>query len=104
MHGGLGTYLSALDAPYFMIPHDCVVPGAVAAGDIPALAAAVAPRPLLLDGLVDNLNRRMSVKDVRKAYTPAAAAYKSAGAKEAFSVEVSSGTTAKWLQGTLRGE
>ena len=54
--GGLESYASALRSPFLHVPHDAIVPGALLAGDLPALATAVGRR-LKLEGQIDGLNR-----------------------------------------------
>src|SRR5262249_22143587 len=58
--GGLSDYASALEGPFCYLPHDAVVPGVLATGDLCDVAAALAPRPVCLEGLVDGLNRAVS--------------------------------------------
>ena len=53
VRGGLSDYRSVLETPYTYLPLDAVVPGALTTGDLPALAAALAPRPLRIEALVD---------------------------------------------------
>jgi cephalosporin-C deacetylase-like acetyl esterase len=74
--GGLTGYRSLLESPFFYVPHDALVPGALTAGDLADVAGALAPRPLKLDGLVDGLNRRVSKDALRRTYEPARAAYR----------------------------
>ena len=66
--GGLVGFQSALSSPFLYLPHDVVIPGALTAGDLSALAAGLAPRPLALVGLVDGLNRVVEPKVVEGAY------------------------------------
>jgi hypothetical protein len=54
---GLADYLSILESPFVYVPYDIVVPDIFDAGDIGDLMASLAPRPLLLEGLVDGRNR-----------------------------------------------
>lgn len=56
--GGLVSVRSVLDSPFVFVPHDVVVPGLLTVGDLPDVAAALAPRPLRVSGLVDGTNRR----------------------------------------------
>ncbi|MFQ5734350.1 MAG: hypothetical protein ACE5KM_20625, partial [Planctomycetaceae bacterium] len=49
-------------APGSRDPHDAVVPGAIAAGDLPLLATAVAPRPIWMAGLTNGENKPASKK------------------------------------------
>ena len=81
VHGGLSGYLSVLDSPHVYIPHDVVVPGALTAGDLCDVAAALAPRPLRLENLVDGLNRRIPIETIRRTYLPAIRSYRRAKAE-----------------------
>jgi cephalosporin-C deacetylase-like acetyl esterase len=58
--GGLASYRSLLDSPYPYVPHDAVVPGAVAAGDVAALASLAGRQ----EGAVDGSNRSVGDKPV----------------------------------------
>ncbi|HEX7901769.1 MAG TPA: hypothetical protein VF950_28680, partial [Planctomycetota bacterium] len=55
--GGLESCASALRSPFLHVPHDALVPGALLAGDLPAVAAALAPRAVKLEGQIDGQNR-----------------------------------------------
>ncbi len=63
--GGLTQYQDVLADPHVLIPHDAAVPGAIAAGDLPALAL-VAGCPVHLAGMVDGSNRSLSAEQVQK--------------------------------------
>lgn len=56
--GGLVSYESLLASPFLYVPHDVLVPGVLAAGDVSDVTAALAPRPVRYVGAVDGLNRR----------------------------------------------
>ena len=66
--GGLVGFQSVFSSPFLHFPHDVMIPGALTAGDLSALAAGLAPRPLALVGLVDGLNRVMEPKTVEATY------------------------------------
>jgi dienelactone hydrolase len=68
VRGGLVGYRSVLNSPFVYVPHDVIVPGALTAGDLCDVAAALAPRPIRLEGMVDGLNRRVKVADLAKTY------------------------------------
>jgi dienelactone hydrolase len=68
VRGGLDGYRSVLNSPFVYVPHDIIVPGALTAGDLCDVAAALAPRPLRLEGLVDGQNRRVKADDLDKTY------------------------------------
>jgi dienelactone hydrolase len=87
VRGGLTGYEALLNGPFCYVPADVVVPGALTAGDLCDVAAALAPRPLRLEGLVDGLNRRAPAVEVARALGPTRAAYRAAGATGALCVE-----------------
>jgi hypothetical protein len=103
VRGGLSGYRPVLDSPFVNIPHDVVVPGALTAGDLCDVAAALAPRPLRLEGLVDGLNRRVRADDLAKTYEPATAAYRAAKAEKnlQLAAEPDGAAAAKWLLDNL---
>ncbi len=55
-HGGLSGYGSLLEGPFLYVPHDVIVPGAVAAGDLELIAKTLGKR-VHQEGRVDGLNR-----------------------------------------------
>ena len=81
VNGGLSGYQSVLEHDTVYIPHDVVVPGALTAGDLCDVAAALAPRPVALSKLVDGRNRRMTTDAMRREYAPAIANYARVKAK-----------------------
>src|SRR5262249_45626208 len=78
--GTVAGYQSILDDTYCYVPHDAIVPGALTAGDLCDLAAALAPRPLRLEGLVDGRNCRLPDTEVWGIFVPADHAYRAAEA------------------------
>jgi dienelactone hydrolase len=66
--GGLVSFRSVLQNPFLHLPHDAIVPGALTIGDLPDLVAALSPRPVLVAGLVDGLNRRVAAEAVTDEY------------------------------------
>ena len=94
-HGGLSGYLDSVTSPYVYIPHDVVVPGVLTRGDLADLAAALAPCPLRLDGIVDGLNRSLPLDTARSIYQPAITAYRSQAATIALTDDRSN--MAQWL-------
>jgi hypothetical protein len=106
VHGGLVGYQSVLQSPFVYIPHDVVVPGALMAGDLCDVAAALAPRPLRLEGLVDGLNRRVPAAAVRKVYEPARDAYRLAAVPDGIHIGEGEGkpAPAAWLRAQLHSK
>ncbi|MGE3809768.1 MAG: alpha/beta hydrolase family protein, partial [Gemmataceae bacterium] len=90
IRGGLAEFRSVLDSHLVLIPHDVVVPGLLKTGDLSDVAAALAPRPVRLDGLVDGLNRRLSADTVKKIY----------GERAGLTVQADPESPVKWLIAT----
>jgi hypothetical protein len=82
--GGLVGYRSLLSSPFVHVPYDVVVPGALTAGDLVDVVAALAPRKVTLEAMVDGLDRKTSLKEANKAYEVARKAYRDAKAEEAL--------------------
>jgi cephalosporin-C deacetylase-like acetyl esterase len=94
--GGLVSYRSVLDSPFIHVPHDALPINVFRAGDLPDVWAALAPKPLRLEGLVDGTNRRVTGEKLEKALKPVSEAYKKGGlvVKEDYS---SDEEIAKWI-------
>ncbi|MCA9071619.1 MAG: hypothetical protein KDA84_21985, partial [Planctomycetaceae bacterium] len=73
--GGLVSYQSVLESPFFYLPHDAIVPGALAVSDLNDITEALAPKPLWIGGLVDGRNRFVSQKVINEAYTSTKTSY-----------------------------
>lgn len=74
VRGGLTGYRSILDSPFCYVPYDTILPGALTIGDLGDVAAMLAPRPVLLEELVDGWNRRVPEEAVKKLYGSATVA------------------------------
>lgn len=75
VHGCLATYQSLLDSPFTYVPLDAVIPGAIAAGDLPALAAGLAPRTMRIADAVNGGNQRVEDDALRKSWSATIEAY-----------------------------
>lgn len=104
VHGGLSDFGSVLAHQFVYVPHDAVVPGLLSVVDLPELAAALAPRPLRLGGLVDAMNRRLPAPEARERYQPATQAYHGAGCDDRLVIHGGSTPASTWLLETLRRE
>src|SRR4029077_5564106 len=82
VHGGLAAFRSLLDSPFLHVPHDAVVPGALTAGALPDVTAALVPRPVRLEGLVGGLNRKVGEMALPRLYQSAISAYVQAEVKD----------------------
>jgi dienelactone hydrolase len=107
VRGGLVGYDSVLAGPFCYVPHDALVPGAIAIGDVVEALAAVAPRPVRWEGPVDGLNRTVAGDGLSAAFKPAQAAYDSLGAQDHLQLvprDGEAGGAAAWLLSALRGK
>jgi dienelactone hydrolase len=95
--GGLTGYDALLHSPFCYVPHDAVVPGALTAGDLCDVAAALAPRPLRLAGLVDGRNRHVPADGLAVTFAPTRAAYDAASVRERFVLEAEGDDASRWL-------
>jgi hypothetical protein len=104
IHGGLTGYTALLDEPFFYQPADSIIPGLLSVADLCDLVAALAPRPLLMEALVDGCNRRAGREHVETIFRAARTAYDMAGAPERLRIDVDPDTvnrTAAWLLAAL---
>jgi cephalosporin-C deacetylase-like acetyl esterase len=103
VRGGLSDFQSVLSSQFVWIPHDVVIPAVLTTGDLPELAAALAPRPLRLDDLVDGKNRGRGAQSARTVYQPAIESYRQADAAQRISIDPPTATSpAAWLLENLR--
>ena len=99
--GGLAECRSVLQSPFVYMPHEtrwCPVP---AIGDLPDLAAALAPRPLRLEGLIDGFNRLLPDAAAKEVYKSAFAVYKAADHATRFSVTAPGDSATRWITTNL---
>lgn len=104
IHGGLTGYASLLDEPFFYQSADSIIPGLLSVADLCDLVAALAPRPLLMEALVDSCNRRASRVEAEKIFCVARTAYQRAGEPERLRIDVEPNTvndTVAWLLAAL---
>jgi cephalosporin-C deacetylase-like acetyl esterase len=104
VQGGLDAYRSVLRSPFLYVPHDALPPGTLTASDLCDIAAALAPRPLRLEGLVDGLNRRVEDAALARTFAPARATYEAAGAAKHLhlAAEAEAVAAARWLLQQVR--
>lgn len=101
--GTFASFRSLLDSQFLYVPHDSVVPGALAVGDVADIAAALVPRPLRVECPVDGLNRGLTPDTIAAAFAPTSQAYRQAHACEQFSLNVTGqDDSAVWLLDQIR--
>jgi dienelactone hydrolase len=100
--GGLPGFQSVLESPFVYVPHDVIVPGALTAGDLCDVAAALSPCPLQLADLVDGQNRGLTAEEVALAFSPVNATYGPEAASTLLLMGSGAESAAKWLIGVMR--
>jgi hypothetical protein len=103
VRGGLVSFATCLAQVYCYLPLDAVVPGALPAGDLPAVAAALAPRYLRFEAMVDGRNCRLGDDEIRRELGPAVSAYRAHPGR----LSASGGgpaDAAEWLANAVAGD
>lgn len=101
INGCLTDYASLLETPFCHVPHDAVVPLALTAGDLGAVAAALAPRALRVQNLVDGHNRKATAAAVGKSLATAVRAYQAENQAGQLWLDGKE-SLASWLRGRLQ--
>jgi len=96
----IAGYAAALRDRFCYLPYDVVVPGALAAGDLCDVVAALAPMPIRLEGLVDSRNCLLVEEQVAAIFASAANAYDDTPDRLTLVPEVAADPCA-WLAGML---
>jgi hypothetical protein len=100
--GGLAGYLTVLESPFAYIPVEDVILGVLKAGDIADITAALAPRPLVMEGMVNGRNIRLDSGPLGTQLEPATAAYRDAGAAGQLTVRSEPSDISAWLVAQLK--
>jgi dienelactone hydrolase len=95
--GGLVSFLSVLRDRFCYVPQDIVVPGILESADIDDIVAALAPRAVLLEGLVDGRDRLLSKSDLEGEFVGARAAYRGAPSNLAVRERADQSGLAAWM-------
>ncbi|MDH5564575.1 MAG: alpha/beta hydrolase family protein, partial [Nitrospirota bacterium] len=75
VHGSLLSYAALLEDPFVYQPADSIIRGLLKIADLPDIAAALAPRPLWMECLVDGCNRLATPAQLEETHYLARAAY-----------------------------
>jgi hypothetical protein len=89
------SYATLLYEPYVYQPADSIIRGMLRIADLPDIAAALAPRPLRMECLVDGCNRQANHKQVEATYHLAQAAYAREEKPDRLSIEVEKASVEK---------
>jgi hypothetical protein len=92
--GGLTGYLTVLENSFTYTPMDVILLGILNVGDIADIAAALSPRPLSLEGLVNGRNSRADEIELNNAFRVTGEAY---GDRTNLRLSSEYGHAAKWL-------
>ena len=92
---GLASYLSMLQDRFCYVPQDVVVPGILETADVGDIVSALAPRAVLLEGLVDGRNRRSTAAEAGAQLQAAS------GARLLVREEAAEPRLAAWIAGQL---
>jgi hypothetical protein len=101
VHGGLASYLSVCDDYFAYVPADVIVPGILQVGDIADVAAALVPRPLLLESLVDGRDRLLQDTELEQQLSPLKQAYQGEASKLSIRSAGDLATLAEWFRANL---
>jgi hypothetical protein len=101
VNGGLAGYESVLDDAFAYIPADVIVPGFLEAGDLADVEATLAPKPMLLEDLIDGKNRLVPERDLRHQLQPLYNAYREAPANLSVQSGQRSSDLVEWLIANL---
>jgi hypothetical protein len=102
VRGGLLSYRSVLRDPFCYVPLDAIVPGILESADIPDILAALAPRPVLLEGLVDGKDRRVTADGAANDLRAAVTAYREAPSHLIIRDHAAEPGIAAWIAAALR--
>jgi hypothetical protein len=97
----LVSHASMLSSPYFYVPYDVLVPGILTVGDLCDISAALAPRSLRLEGLVDGRNRPVGMPELRDWLRPTLEAYEEYADRLLLEDRLTE-DIASWLSAALR--
>ncbi len=100
-HGGLAAYLSVLEDAFTYTSLDILIPGLLKTGDIPDIAAAIAPRALLMAGCVSGRNVLLTPTEWEPTLAPVREAYKGSN-QLTIRTEPQEEDVTSWLAGQLK--
>jgi cephalosporin-C deacetylase-like acetyl esterase len=100
--GALVGYEAILEDAFSYVPGDVIVPGILQVGDLPDVMAAIAPRPLLLQRLIDGKNRIVPAISLRDSLTLVTDAYRPSPGRLEVQPEGVPSYVSQWLRSQLR--
>jgi dienelactone hydrolase len=97
VRGGLVSFLSVLKDRFCYMPQDIVVPDILESADLVDVIAALSPRPMVLEGLVDGRNRLLSSAELEEELGVARAAYRGTPSKLVVREQTDESSFASWM-------
>jgi hypothetical protein len=97
VRGSLVSFLSVLKDRFCYMPQDIVVPGILESTDLADVIAALSPRAVLLEGLVDGRNRLLSSAELEEELDVARAAYRGTPSKLVIREQTDESGFASWM-------
>jgi hypothetical protein len=95
--GGLVSWLSVLRDRFCYVPEDVIIPGILETGDIADIVAALAPRAVLLEALVDGRDRLSSPISMTSDLADALLAYRAVPSRLIVREHSSEPDLATWM-------
>jgi len=99
---GLVAYSSVLEDQFAYVPNDIVVPGILAVADVADIAAALAPRPLLVENFVDGRNRVVEETELGERFGLVLQSYREAPSQLQVRAESRTPGLTQWLVDQLK--
>jgi len=99
---GLAAYSSVLEDQFAYVPNDVIVPGILEVADVADIAAALAPRPLLIENFVDGRNRVVQDAELHERFGRVFQAYRGAPSQLRVRSESQEPSLAGWLTQELK--
>jgi len=99
---GLAAYLSVLDDQFAYVPNDVIVPGILEVADVPDIAAALSPRPLLIENFVDGRNRVVGEAGLPERFAQVIQSYRASPSQLRIRSESQEPSLARWLAQKLK--
>jgi cephalosporin-C deacetylase-like acetyl esterase len=99
---GLAAYSSVLEDQFAYVPNDVIVPGILEVADVADIAAALAPRPLLIENFVDGRNRVEGDAGLRERFAQVFQSCRAAPSQLRVRSESQEPSLARWLAQQLK--
>ena len=99
---GLAAYSSVLEDQFAYVPNDIVVPGILDVADVADIAAALAPRPFLVENFVDGRNRVVETRELRERFGLVYHSYREAPAQLRVRESSQEPSLVQWLAEVLK--